>query len=541
MWKNKQAFRTIIAIQQQRQLQLRFKSKLSSATTTQNFCGEWKYARPFEEIPSLSSWSYMRNILPGGKYRKLEASELLLAIRRDIGPIVSVKSFMGRPPGVITHNPNDFEKVFRNEGIWPVRPGGDASQYHRSVHRADFFQGVEGLVSAHGEKWGSFRTAVNPVLMQPKNVRLYLNKMAQVNSEFLERIRKIRDPETFEVPANFREELNRWTLESVSVVALDKQLGLITSNRDNPDVKRLFQLLNDFFTLALAIEFNPPIWKYYKTRKFKKLMQTLDGLLEIGSKYVNEAIQRMEENHRKGVPEKLENEKSVLEKLIKIDKKIATVMAMDMMLAGVDTTSTTFTGLLLCLAKNPEKQDRLRQEIMKILPEKNSEFNEESMKHIPYLRACIKEALRVYPITVGNTRIVANDVVLSGYRVPKGTQVSMVTTYLQQDDSHFPKAKEFLPERWLRSENVNIRESTVGSECPNALKASNPFVYLPFGFGPRSCVGRRIVEMELELGIARLVRNFHIEYNYPIEKAFKFHLIFVPNIPLQFKFTDVEK
>ncbi|XP_013107498.2 cytochrome P450 CYP12A2 isoform X2 [Stomoxys calcitrans] len=536
MMKYKQNLKTIINIQQRSIQQLRLNSSTAATASTP----EWQEARPFEEIPSMNSFSMARNLLPGGKYYKFDLTKLLLAIRNDLGPIVRSKAFMGRPPQVITHNPQDFETVFRNEGIWPIRPGGLASEYHRNTHRADFFQGVEGLVSVHGEKWGTFRTAVNPVLMQPKNVRVYVRKMAQVNNEFLQRIREIRDPKTFEVPASFQEEMNRWTLESVSVVALDKQLGLITTNRENPDIKELFQLINDFFTLGLDIEIKPAFWKYYKTPTFKKFMKTLDGLLNFGIKYVGEAIQRLEDERKRGVPEKPDNEKSVLEKLIKIDKKIATVMAIDMLLAGVDTTSSTLTGLLLCLAKNPEKPAKLRQEIMQILPEKHSEFTESSLNQLPYLRACIKEALRVYPITLGNTRVLANDVVLSGYRVPKGTQVSMVTTHIQQDDSHFPKAKEYLPERWLRSAKAE-EETSNEAACPHALKASSPFVYLPFGFGPRSCVGRRIVEMELELGVARLVRNFHIEFNYPTENAFKFQLIFAPNIPLKFKFTDVEK
>uniref|UniRef100_A0A1I8NBI6 Cytochrome P450 n=1 Tax=Musca domestica TaxID=7370 RepID=A0A1I8NBI6_MUSDO len=390
---------------------------------------------------------------------------------------------------------------------------------------------------SHGEKWGNFRSTVNPVLMQPKNVRLYLNKMAQVNDEFMARIRQIRDPETLEVPASFQEEMNRWTLESVSVVALDKQLGLITTNRDNPDLKKLIGLLNDFFELGQKIEFGLPFWKYIKTPTFKLFMKTLDGLLEIGNKYVNEAIDRLEAERQSGVPEKPENEKSVLEKLIKIDRKIATVMAIDMILAGVDTTSTTFTALLLCLAKNPGKQEKLRQEIRQILPRKGSQFEPSSLNHIPYTRACIKEALRMYPLTLGNARILANDTVLSGYRVPKGTLVSMISTGLLHDDNHYTKAKEYLPERWMRPTKEEAEDSAT---CPHVLKASSPFIYLPFGFGPRSCVGRRIVEMELELGIARLVRNFRIEFNYPTENAFKFKLINVPNIPLKFKFTDVE-
>jgi len=151
---------------------------------------------------------------------------------------------------------------------------------------------------------------------------------------------------------------------------------------------------------------------------------------------------------------------------------------------------------LLCLAKNPEKQARLREEVMKVLPNKNSEFTEASMKNVPYLRACIKESQRLHPLIVGNARVLARDAVLSGYRVPAGTYVNIVPLNALTRDEYFPQASEFLPERWLRSPKDSE------SKCPaNELKSTNPFVFLPFGFGPRMCVGKRIVEMELELGI----------------------------------------
>jgi len=188
-------------------------------------------------------------------------------------------------------------------------------------------------------------------------------------------------------------------------------------------------------------------------------------------------------------------------------------------------TSSTFTALLLCLAKNPEKQAKLREEVMKILPNKDSEFTEASIKNIPYLRACIKESQRVHPLIVGNARVLSRDAVLSGYQVPAGTYVSIVPLNALTRDDYFPQASEFLPERWLRTPKNSE------AKCPaNELKSKNPFVFLPFGFGPRMCVGKRIVEMELELGTARLIRNFNVEFNYPTENAFRSALINLPNI-----------
>lgn len=93
----------------------------------------------------MSTLKFIRNFLPGGKYAKLDTSQMMLALKEDMGPIARIKGFVGKNNCVLTHNPHDFEKAFRNEGVWPVRPGSDSSTYHRSVHRADFFQGVEGL------------------------------------------------------------------------------------------------------------------------------------------------------------------------------------------------------------------------------------------------------------------------------------------------------------------------------------------------------------------------------------------------------------
>lgn len=189
----------------------------------------------------------------------------------------------------------------------------------------------------------------------------------------------------------------------------------------------------------------------------------------------------------------------------------------------------------MALAKNPEKQSKLREEVMKVLPHKDSEFDEVAFRNMPYLRACIKEALRFYPLGMGNARVSDQDMVLSGYQVPKGKMIVVVNMALLNDEKFFPRPTEYLPERWLRS-STDESEGSVDD-----LKPRNPFVYFPFGFGVRSCIGRRIVEMEMELGIARLVRNFHIEFNHPTENAFKSLLIRVPNIPLKFKFTNFEK
>lgn len=138
-----------------------------------------------------------------------------------------------------------------------------------------------------------------------------------------------------------------WALESISIVALDQKLGLLSGKRNNPEVRKLFRLLIDLFTLSVDIEFKPPIWKYYKTKTFRKMMKTMDGITDIVSRHVEQAIERIEKAELNDSSANGNREPSVLEKLIKIDKKVATVMAMDMLMAGIDTVRGHLLDLIL--------------------------------------------------------------------------------------------------------------------------------------------------------------------------------------------------
>lgn len=72
------------------------------------------------------------------------------------------------------------------------------------------------------------------------------------------------------------------------------------------------------------------------------------------------------------------------------------------------------------LAQNPDKQDRLRKEVLQYLPSKTSKMTADSLNSMPYMRACLKEALRINAVIAGNARQTGRDIVLNGYQVPEG-------------------------------------------------------------------------------------------------------------------------
>lgn len=95
---------------------------------------------------TMSKFQFIRSFLPGGKYAKLDSAQFIEAFKIDLGHVSRMPGFFGTQETVLTHNVEDFEKVLRNEGIWPNRMGSESLYYHRHVLRADFFQNTEGLI-----------------------------------------------------------------------------------------------------------------------------------------------------------------------------------------------------------------------------------------------------------------------------------------------------------------------------------------------------------------------------------------------------------
>ncbi|CAG9562982.1 unnamed protein product [Danaus chrysippus] len=99
---------------------------------------------------------------------------------------------------------------------------------------------------------------------------------------------------------------------------------------------------------------------------------------------------------------------------------------------------------------------------------------------------------------------------------------------LSMMESHFPRPSEFLPERWLVDKND-----------PLYFGQAHPFAYTPFGFGARSCIGRRIADLELETLLTKMIENFHVEWFAPHPK-FKFSTLNYMAPPYNFIFNDIK-
>lgn len=223
-------------------------------------------------------------------------------------------------------------------------------------------------------------------------------------------MKKTRDANG-ETPSNFLEFINEWALESIALITLDKRLGVM----ENPDSSEVNRLLKEISEFSFQHDIMPNVWRKYKTKKFMdgmKIYEKVTGSLKV---YADEAMSKFD-----AAKQTLDHEAGILEKLMKIDKHVAFVMVLDSLIAGIDTTGTSVVSVLYQLSKNPEKQEILRKEILKALPEKSSKLSTATMANLPYLRAVIKEALRIQPPISANMREAGVDLVIQGYQIPKG-------------------------------------------------------------------------------------------------------------------------
>ncbi|XP_023312873.1 cytochrome P450 CYP12A2-like [Anoplophora glabripennis] len=173
-----------------------------------------------------------------------------------------------------------------------------------------------------------------------------------------------------------------------------------------------------------------------------------------------------------------------------------------MLASNVKNTGKTLAALIYFLAKNPDKQQCLREEAFKNFPEKKSPVTKEVFNKSPYLKAVIKESNRIALIAIGTARITVKDMVLGGHKIPKSTDI-IAMHIISANSELFKVAEKLIPERWLRT-----------TENEYSAKHVHPFAYMPFGFGPRSCIGKRVANLELELDLARIIRNFELSWHH---------------------------
>ncbi|KAH8402289.1 hypothetical protein KR009_010989 [Drosophila setifemur] len=164
-------------------------------------------------------------------------------------------------------------------------------------------------------------------------------------------------------------------------------------------------------------------------------------------------------------------------------------------IAGFETSSSTMSFCLYELALQPDIQQRVREEIDRVLSEEEGgELTYDALSKMTYLEQVIAETLRKYPIVPHLVRHTERDYSVPGtkHTFEKGTTVLIPVHSMHRDPELYPQPEKFDPSRF----------------DPGQEKSRHPMAYLPFGDGPRNCIGMRFGKIQTKIGLVTLLRSF---------------------------------
>ncbi|RUS74958.1 hypothetical protein EGW08_017271 [Elysia chlorotica] len=163
--------------------------------------------------------------------------------------------------------------------------------------------------------------------------------------------------------------------------------------------------------------------------------------------------------------------------------------------AAYETTASTLQFCLYKLAQNPEVQEKVYEEILAVV--EHEDPTHEELAKLNYMGQVIDETLRLFPPLVRIRRQAVEARTYGPITIPAGANVEIPIKEIHRDPSHYPDPEVFDPDRFS-AENKSKR---------------NPLAFIPFGQGPRLCIGMRLAYLELKIALVQVLRKVKVELN----------------------------
>ncbi|XP_053200235.1 probable cytochrome P450 49a1 [Panonychus citri] len=481
--------------------------------------------KSLNDMPSISALPFIGTIhhyiKAFGGHDQTKIHEISQQRLDKYGPIYCEDLRILRAAGkyaVWLNDADDIEKVYRSGGKYPVRGGFDPLEIYRKT-RTDVYKAL-GLLVLNGTDWHSFRSKVQPVLLQPRIMNNYSSSISSFAEEMINVIRDLRDNQTMEIE-NFTPELYRYTLESIAYVGLDARLNCLSDY--GPTQREIVDAVSEMFHLEAELN-EAALWRIVGRpigSKWARFFEINDHFTKMVFDYVSEKLKQILAN-----PIKQEDEdRSVLELFLtrpNCTPEDAVTMVMDMFFAGIDTTAHLIAFTLHYLANNPEIQERVYQEI-KSLSNGTGNLDSDGLAQLTLLKACVKESSRLTPVVPISMRINQEPINLSGYSIPAHCFLVLNHYAMGRRAEYFDEPLKFNPDRWVRETRGDNK--------------AHPFTVLPFGHGPRMCIGRRIAELETLTLLSKIVFNFKTKAKSSELKT-SLMVISYPDNPMAFSFHN---
>ncbi|HHH28816.1 MAG TPA: cytochrome P450 [Polyangiaceae bacterium] len=234
----------------------------------------------------------------------------------------------------------------------------------------------------------------------------------------------------------------------------------------------------------LSLNLPIPAWLSPAERRLRRANRTLDAI-----------IYKMVDTRTQGEPRP-----DLLQRLIdardedgsSLGRREIRDQLVTLFLAGHETTSNALAWTFYLLGQNPEAEAKLHAELDEVLGGEPPTY--EDLPRLTYTLQVFLEAMRLYPPVYLIGRLAVEDVQIGRWTVPAGSEVVMWVWHTHRDPRWFPEPWRFMPERF----------------APDAIKARPKGAYLPFGAGPRACIGKVFAQMEGQLALATIASQVRL-------------------------------
>nr|XP_018896567.1 PREDICTED: cytochrome P450 6k1-like isoform X1 [Bemisia tabaci] len=356
------------------------------------------------------------------------------------------------------------------------------------------------LVNLTGDRWRHLRQKLSPAFTTGK-LRLMtdlLVKCGETLSDYVSHLLETEQGSRLEI----RELTAKYSTDVIGSVAFGLEFESFAAE-DAPFRamgRKVFSPSMKYAVSMVVRQFFPDVYNYLDLRSFPKNVNNFfeDLTKDTMEMRKNNNIQRNDFMHLllklKEEEERIQTENKS-STAFEFSMKTVAAQAFVFFAAGFETTSTTLSFCLYELALNPEIQIKAVQEVRNV-KEKYGMLSYESTQEMTYVEHIIEETLRKHPPVMNLSRICTRTTTIPGTKIEieEGTNVMIPVYAIHHDPQYYPNPEVFDPERFTPE---------------NSRKRPN-FTFLPFGDGPRICIGMRFAYMEMKLCLAQFLEKFHV-------------------------------
>jgi cytochrome P450 len=385
---------------------------------------------------------------------------------RRFGDVVYFK--IGPRRGYLITNPADVRHVLQDNA--------------RNYHKSPLYQKLQmslgnGLLTSEDEFWLRQRRIAQPAFHRQRIAAL-AGVMAEAARDTAAEWQTIASGGR---PVDVAEEMMRLTRTVVLRALLGADLGPFAAKLDQAWIIINQHIGESFWSLGIADRFVPS-----KARRFQAARAVL-----------REAVDHIISQRRRSPSDSAD----LLAMLLSArDEETGEAMTDEQLrvevttflLAGQETTSLALTWTWYLLSQHAGAQRRLEEEIDAVLDGRPPEYAD--LVNLPYTRMVIDEAMRLYPPAWGFSRQAMADDELGGFHLPKGWLAFVIPYVLHRLPAFWQDPEAFDPERF----------------SPERSADRPKFVYLPFGAGPRQCIGNQFALIEAQLSVATLAQGYRL-------------------------------